>query len=98
MTSTLHPAPVSTIQFTYCPTEKTFTAEASDLGRAFAFGRVWGDSCDEGLTLISHRTSREIVCVVEHVDTDTEGDIRFWRLAPVDAPAGVIFTVTIFND
>jgi len=96
-TTALRPAPVDTARLSYDPATKTFAAEASDLGRAFTFGRVWADSCDEGMTLISRRTGREIVCVVEHVET-RDGDLLFWQLVPVNAPAGVTFTVTIFND
>lgn len=95
MTTTLRPAPLSTRRFTYDGGK--FIAEASDLGRGFNFGRVWDDSADEGLTLVSHTTGREVVCVVDHVEV-RDGDILFWRLAPVNAPASARFHVVVFND
>jgi hypothetical protein len=97
-TNLLAPAPVATDQLAWFADRKAFVAELSDLGPRFAFGRVWNDSCDEGLTLVSHRTGRRVVCVVEWIERDREGDTAYWQLRPVNAPAGTTFTVTIFND
>lgn len=93
----LTPAPVSTECFTYDAATCTFTAEASSLPLR-GFGRVWDDSCDEGLTLVSHRTGDEVVFVLEHVEVD-DGDIRWWELRSVTGTrTDGRWTVTIFND
>jgi len=92
----LKPCPVSTRRFTYLADERMFVAEASDLP---GFGRVYNDACDEGLTLVSHRTGCEIVCAVEHIERDREGDLLYWDLRPASSRnAPFSFTVRIFND
>ncbi len=77
----LHPTRVSTRRFTYH--EGVFTAELSDLGRDFRFGRVYDDACDVGLTLVSHATGREVVFAIENEMRGDEGDVLWIDLAPV---------------
>lgn len=93
-TSTLRPAPVSTAQFTFDARQARFVAEISDLGRGFTFGRVWDDSVDEGLTLVSTRTGDEIVFVVDD-EIVRDGEIRYWKLIPAVAP--FTYTMIVFN-
>lgn len=93
--STLLPTLVSTKKFLWFADKRKFVADISDLGIA-GFGRVWPDSCDEGLTLVSHWTGKQSTCVVTHEEI-RDGDLLYWELAPVDSSAGD-FTVTIFND
>ena len=91
--ATLAPAPVSTRQLRWDASERHFTADMSDL---HGFGRVWADSCDTGLTLVSAKTGAEVVCVVTYENVDADGDTRYWILKPVSVREH--FTVTIFND
>ncbi len=80
--STLRPTPVlSTLQFSWCPKTRTFTAEASTLRHdgAHAFdvgfpqlGRVYNDSVDEGFTFVSERTNKEVIMVLSRVDEDDD--------------------------
>lgn len=93
----LKPAPISSSRFTYVYSERMLVAEASDLG-PLCFGQVWNDSCDEGLTVVSARTGREVVFVVNHVET-RDGDLLYWNLIP--AKRGDVAghcTVRIYND
>lgn len=95
--SVLRPTPVSSDRFTYSADGNLLVAEASDLGR-HPFGQVYDDACDEGLTVISARTGREVVYAVSSVHRDTEGDLTHWDLRPV-APGDVgLPTLRIFND
>lgn len=98
MTST-----VFTNQFDYEPKTHAFVAEMSCLEHAgFRFGQVYGDSCDESLTLVSTKTGKEVRYAVERVFTN-EGDIVSWNLTPVPAdlrkvPAARGTKVVIIND
>ena len=55
--------------------------EISSLGN-FRFERVYPDACDIGFRMVSERTGKEAVFVVDHEDTDGEGDIQGWNLVP----------------
>jgi hypothetical protein len=92
----LTPTRTSYSQFTWCPDGRNFVAEMSEIN---GFGRVYDDSCDEGLTIVG-KTGREVVFVVEHVEVDrAENEILFWELSavkPADRELGV--GVTIYND
>lgn len=92
--SVLKPSPVSTDRFTYVAAERLLVAEASDLP---PFGRVYDDACDEGLTLVSADTGREVVFGVEQIDRDREGDLVSWTLLPVDR-AACPCKVVVYND
>lgn len=90
----LSPTRVSTDRFTFVASQSLFVSEASDLP---PLGRVYDDACDEGLTLVSAKTGREIVFAVNHVERDREGDVLYWDLKPVPGESQV-WTVRIFND
>lgn len=92
----LRPTAVSTEKFSYHGS--VFTCEISDLGPGFQFGRVYDDACDEGLTLVSHRTGREVVYVVNHQQYK-EGELVAWELIPAkpsDRPR--CGSIVIYND
>lgn len=90
----LKPVPVSTSRLSWDPVRREFSAELSDLGGRF--GRVWDDSCDEGLTLVSVRTGREVVCAVDSDFRDPDSTVRWWVLKPVER--GHAWSVVVFND
>lgn len=86
----LKPAPVRILQFAYYPPRRMFHGEMSD---THGFGRVYDDSCDEGLTVVSD-TGREVVFVVHDEHTDAEGDITHWDLK---STCGT-YRMVLFND
>jgi hypothetical protein len=86
---------VDTDRFSWLPGERLFVAEASDLP---ALTRVWDDACDEGLTLVSHRTGQNVPVVIASEERDREGDVRYWDLVPIDPNKRDLFKVRIFND
>ena len=88
--STLRPMPVSIRQFAFDKASSSFIAEMSDTN---GLGRVYPDSCDEGLTVLG-TTGREVVFVVEDVSRDADGDLVSWTLRSISGP----FTMTLFND
>lgn len=90
----LHPNPISTRQLTFLATERRYVGEISS---THGFGRVYPDACDEGLTLVSATTGREVVFVVERTERDGEGDVRAWHLVPVDSGVSDL-TLVLFND
>lgn len=93
----LRPAPYRTSSFHFDRQSRLFTAEISDLRAVRSgaiFERVWNDSADEGLTLVSTRTGREVVYVVTDV-VSREGDLLYWDLVSVNDSQPAI---RIFND
>ena len=50
--------------------------ELSDLNHSKPFGRVWNDSCDEGLTIVSTKTGRCVDYVMHNIvySDNTGGD------------------------
>lgn len=92
-TNLLKPAPVSTRQFHWERQTHEFVGEISS---THGLGRVYNDACDEGLTLVSEWTGREMVFAVDHTERDAEGDVRWWLLKPVDR--SIWATVRLFND
>lgn len=95
--STLRPAPVSTAQFTWDRAHRMLVTEISNFGHGFDFGRVYDDACDEGVTLVSEHTGRQVVFAVNHIERDREGDLLYWDLIPA-SHADCNCTVRIFND
>lgn len=99
-TTALRPASVGTDQFTWVPADKMFVAEASSLPR---FERVWNDSCDEGLTIVSARTGEAVTFTVHHTEIDDEGDLLYWDLVPAANLAAIVrgaehVRVRVYND
>jgi hypothetical protein len=91
----LRPSPISSTYFTYAPETKTFATEASDLPRGFDINRVYDDAIDEGFTIVSKRTGKEVVFRKERLVKDTEGDIQAWEFSSVTILG---FKAMIFND
>lgn len=90
----LKPAPISTATITLY--EGMMVGEASTL--QFRPERVWDDACDVGVTLVSHRTGREVVYVVEDMARDGEGDLLWWDLLPADLSMRFLPPLRVFND
>ena len=90
----LRPSPISTRDCVWDGTSNLFVADMSDLGHGFKFERVYDDACDIGLTLISHRTGKEIVFVFTGHIRNNEGELMGWELESL----GSTFKMTIFND
>lgn len=95
---------ISTDQFTYDVARRTLCAEISDLnGLNFRFEQVYPDSCDEGLTLVSAQSGREVDCVVSHVEESDERETLYWELRPTRHslrvnPTAEGLKVILFND
>lgn len=89
--ATFRPTPVSTRQFHYDPATQCFSAEISS---THGLGRVWDDSADQGFTMVSTRTSAEVVFVLTEEIRDEEGDTRWWTFRSIDGR----FTADLFND
>jgi hypothetical protein len=94
----LRPTPISTDRFIWLgyECERLFVADASDL-MDLPMSRVYDDACDEGYTLVSAKTGKEVVVVVEKIEKH-DGDLIFWELVPVDSKYRGKFAVRIYND
>lgn len=92
----------SSKHFHYNRNTRTLVSEASTIqqGRALPlFGQIYDDACDEGFAIVSRRTGREVVFVVEKIDRDDDGDIVGWWLKTAerkDAALGI--KVLVIND
>lgn len=91
----LTPNPISSNKFSF--RGNTFTADASDLGRAFSLSRVWDDACDEGFSIVSVKTGRAAVFALYDHDEDNEGDVTGWLFKCV-TPGLTHLKAVIFND
>ena len=91
----LRPAPVSTSVVTFDREHNLMVAEMSSTN---GFDRVYNDACDEGLTLVSHITGKEVVYAVVNVKKDTEGDLVYWDLRPAFGFDAGLPVLRIFND
>jgi len=79
--------------------EGMMIAEASSLMLGHIdFTQVWDDACDVGLTLVSHRTGREVVYALEDIARDGEGDLLFWTLVPANLNERHLPELRIYND
>lgn len=95
----------STKKFNCDSKRKVLVAEISDLGIRLPrspFVRVYHDSADEGLVLMSHKTGKKATFYIDHIETD-EGDIRWWTLLPTietmhDIPQLRGWKIELFND
>ncbi len=94
--SILRPCPVSTSSLTV--DGPLIVGEISTLGVGVTFERVWNDACDEGLTLVSHRTGKEVVYAIDRIEADNEGDILYWDLIPARLDEQFLPTLRLFND
>lgn len=93
----LRPTPVSSDLFSlHLGRETLFVAELSDLGRGLE--RVYDDAADVGLTLVSARTGREVVCRVAREERDREGELVMTVLEPADPKERRLFSVCLLAD
>ena len=103
-------AQFSAKQFTYDKKAKEFAAEVSELSatgenlaQLCVFHQVYSDSCDQGITLVSHITGQESDWAVANETKDVEGETMLWVLEPTfpslrKFPALSGHRVIIFND
>ena len=75
--------PISSKQFTYTKSEKTFSIEASD-ANGFPFkSRLYDDAADEGFVLVSHKTGRSQPFYFDRVIySDSGEDIAGFEFLP----------------
>jgi hypothetical protein len=91
--SILHPPTTNIRQFHYF--DGKLVGEMSSTN---GFGRVYDDACDEGLTIESNRTGRQVVYAVDS-EIVRDGEIVAWELIPARIEERrSVPSVTIFND
>jgi len=90
----LRPTPVSTEQLKFDKEENLLVAEDSSLPRP---SRVYDDACDEGYTVVSHHTGREVVYASDTSWSDG-GDLLYWDYRPVNRADWECPTLRVFND
>lgn len=93
---------VSSRQFSFNSTTKQLSAEISDLGPG-AIIRVWPDSCDVGVEVVSEKTGAHVKFFVSHTHVDPEGDVQYYDLKPTPeslrkVPAVKGMSMILFND
>ncbi|RWZ87283.1 MAG: hypothetical protein EO766_12220 [Hydrotalea sp. AMD] len=96
---------VSTGKFTYSKQSKCFVAEASDIESDVQplFHQIYPDTCDIGITLISHRSETEVTYFLNETFRDRENEVQYWTLLPTPESERKVPTcrgtfVRIFND
>ena len=91
----------STELFTYVKESRTFVCERSllDNARGEMMGPLYDDACDEGFTLVSHKTGAEVMYYYVNKEYDDEGDIIKWIFDEVEKQGKSHRTrVDVFND
>lgn len=95
----LHPSIIITNAkgMVYHPGSRSFSIEASMLGATKVEpSRVYNDACDEGFTLVSHRTGDEVIVALDRVDYNGD-DVLAWEYASI-WPRGANIRLSVFND
>lgn len=95
----------SSKKFSYDRDTNTFSAWASSLDEGMTkhmFGRIFPDSCDEGLYIVSDKTGAEAGFAVDKEERNDDNDVAFWVLLPTAEtrrkfPLLKDAKVTIFN-
>ena len=92
-------------QFTWTSPERTFSADASDLGvrpEDSAFGFISSRPDSTGLALLNPQTGGTMEFYISHVEFNLENEILWWTLTSVvpalRAPREDACTVIIYND
>jgi len=91
----------STHMFSYDKETRTFVTEASTIQRGNKFmGQLYDDSCDEGFTLLSHKTGAEVMYYYVDTVRDAEGEIIKWTFNEAITQNGKNYRtrVSVFND
>lgn len=91
----LEPNPVSSASFTYDPHANLLVSEASTVG---CLARVYDDACDVGLTVVSVRTGRKVVYVLDGNIRDSEGEVIVDVLKPVSLRDSGLPLLHLIND
>lgn len=88
---------IGTKQFYYDKPSKTFVADASDFGPdGHELIRVWNDSCDEGVELVSHVTGVSCKFVLSGSIFENE-ELTAWQYTAI-GKVGAGTKVLIMND
>ncbi len=89
----------STKDFHWDKIDRTLTTEASNLHKNL-FGRIWDDAIDQGFSLVSHHTGRQVTFVIHKIDMTPDHDIAGWWLKPVRIGARDVqdICVHVIND
>lgn len=92
MARTLSNVPVhSGSKFTW--SGKTGSAELSDFNPATLAGRLYGDACDVGFYVQSHKSGEKVLFSEERIDRDAEGEILRWHYTASNG-----CSIVVFND
>lgn len=97
---------VSTRDLTYIADKKVFVGEASTLrlGNGNDPHQLYQDACDIGLTLISHKTHKEVTFYMDPSSPVVEnGEVTMWVFYPTTEteraePALVGSVIKVYND
>ncbi len=88
--------------FDYDHDTNTFTAWVAELGKN-PFGRMFGDSCDMGCSIVSDKTGAIADFYITLEEKDDEHDVIAWHLKPTSDTVRLFpllkdTKVVIFND
>lgn len=94
--------PFDSKQFSYNSSDKTLTAEASDLNNKH-LQQIYNDACDVGFAIRSNKTGKVVTYYMTHEEKDNEGDIKWWIYEPTPESLRRVneclgTKVMIFND
>lgn len=87
---------ISSKNFSYNKSDKTFVADISDLHGKLHMIRAYPDACDAGFEMVSERTG-EVCRFVETKEVRNDGDISYWEFSGM-GKIGKGLKVVIFND
>lgn len=74
--------PVSLQIFAHDSSKRLFIAEASDIGDAQLFQRIYDDACDVGFTVCNPYTDQTITVTLLNEESDDEGEVISWTYVP----------------
>lgn len=92
----------SSRQFSYDKKTKTFSTEASSLGRGVSFlKQLWNDSADTGFGIKSEKTGEVALFTLQQEHRDREGDLTHWTFTVYNPKRDSKLSglkVVVFND
>lgn len=74
--------PVRLQIFTHDSSKQLFIAEASDIGDAQLFQRIYDDACDVGFMVCNPGTGQTILVTLFKETRDDEGEVINWLFTP----------------
>jgi len=94
---------ISSNNFCFLAKHKTFTVDLSELPRTFnPTTPVYDDACDAGFVMISAKTGKEIIFILDNVVRNEDNELMFYEFtADPSINRGKIsetFSVQMFND